>query len=98
MTLIKILDNKTSDSNGNESADDEDDDEDDDVCFELQGASTSANPVIGNYSIVIYDGVLFPGLITRLNANGGARVSVLHRYGGGWVWPKVSAEIDYTIE
>ena len=42
MTLIKILDNKTSDSSGDESADDEDDD----VCFELQGASTSANPVI----------------------------------------------------
>ena len=50
---------------------------------------------IGNHAIVVYDESYFPGMVTKVNIDGGAKVSVFHKAPGGWKWPRVPDEIDY---
>ena len=51
----------------------------------------------GMYIVVTYQEVNFPGIITQLQSDGGAKVKVMHRCVGGWYWPSHDDEIDYQL-
>ena len=53
----------------------------------------------GMYVVVTYQEVNFPGMITQLQPDGGAKVKVMHRCVGGWYWPSHDDEIvSFTHE
>ena len=49
----------------------------------------------GMYVVVTYQEVNFPGIITQLQPDGGAKVKVMHGCVGCWYWPSLDDEIDY---
>lgn len=49
----------------------------------------------GNYVIVNYDGIFYPGVITEVKKSG-AKVCVMSRSGFNWKWPSKRDEIFYS--
>jgi hypothetical protein len=54
-------------------------------------------PILGDWLLATYEGVVYPGYVQEFAENGDVKVSVLHRSGRSWVFPKPADEFYYSL-
>ena len=51
---------------------------------------------VGQWVVVSYDGIDYPGEVRSIDSNTGVQVNVMHKSGSCWKWPKSRDMIYYS--
>lgn len=84
----------TTTSQEEQSEQDEEDDEDEEEEDE-QEEEDETDIQVGQWVVVLYDGIEYPGEVRSIDSNAGVQVNVMHKSGSCWKWPQSRDTIYY---